>query len=120
MKSKNKFFSLISCCILITGTISTTYSTNIFKIIQDTANTCFRAVKYTGITLAVVTGAWAAKSFKDQGVAGSVIPTILTLAFSGVGYVGWKGEKWTASTENDQKQVSDNEVLHSDSRMQSK
>ena len=125
MKLRNKILTLVSFCTLITnlGT-NHTYSGEFFKKIQNAANTCFKAIKYTGYTLAVGSGAWSAFRFKNTGMSSSIKPLVLTFALAGVGYLGKKGEKWTEEKEkekiNDQKKGNENEILHSDSGLQSK
>ena len=123
MKVRNKVLPLISCCILIAsiGTYPTN-STELFRTVKNYANEGFRAIKYTGVTLSVGSVLWGIKCFKDGGVMDSTIPLVVSAACAGIGYMAWKLEKWTDDTEksDDKKQGNENELLHSDSGMQSK
>ena len=48
MKLK-KVLSLVSCCALFVGSeVNPINSIEIFKTVKKTANSCFRAVRYTG------------------------------------------------------------------------
>lgn len=121
MKLKNKIFALISSFIFVTfAEVNQTSSVSFFKTVQNTANTCFKAVKYTGITLSVLLSVWGIKRFKDEGLYESAPALGGALLCAGLGYGAWRLEKWTDNKKDDQKKGNDNDLLHSDSGMQSK
>lgn len=123
MKIRDKILSLISCCILVTSTgVRQTDSAELFKTIRSYVNEGFRAIKYTGFTLSFVSGTWTIMSLKTRGIMDSIVPLVCTVACAGIGYTALKLEKLTEDKEtlNDQKKGNENELLHSDSGVQSK